>query len=165
MGYFSRLHQQCYCAFCKSERRIYAKKHVSLTNVLAASFLATTLTYAYFGGPDPRGVTMFCIFVGIAEIFVYSRWRMSMSCNLCGFDPVIYKRSPEAAAQKVRAFYEEKSRDPQFYLSRSPLLEIQRKKAEHERKIFELKHFEARLKDKKTKALGATSKLVPTKTL
>lgn len=154
MGTFSRLHKQCFCAFCKSERRIYAKKHVSLTNVVASSFLATALSFAYFGVPDPRGLVLFCLFIGVAEIFVYARWRMSMSCSLCGFDPVIYKRSLESAAQKVRLFYEEKSKDPQFYLSRSPLLEIQKKKAEQDRKIFELKHFEARLKEKKPQSLA-----------
>lgn len=121
------------------------KKHVDLTNVLAAMVLSTTLTYGYWGQPDPRGLVMFCVFLVLAEVFVYSRWRNAISCKLCGFDPVIYKRSPEQASRRVRQFFEERANDPQFMLSRSPLVEVQRRRREKERREQQIKRLEAKM--------------------
>jgi len=136
---------------------MYAKKHVDLTNVVATSFLATAVTYAYFGQPDPRGLVLFCLFIIASEIFVYSRWRNSTVCKLCGFDPLIYKRSPAAAAAKVREFFVKNSSDPRFHLTRSPLNEIQRLKRKGERKQADLKFMQAKM------VAARTSSLTPTK--
>lgn len=51
---------------------------------------------------------------------------------MCGFDPVIYKRSPERAAQLVKTFFQEAANKPEFWLSKSPLLQIHRRLREQE---------------------------------
>jgi hypothetical protein len=160
MGLFSRLRGRCFCAYCKAERRVYVKKHVGLTNVLAASAFAMAITYSQWGVPDPRGLVIFCVFIVGAEVFVYSRWRASMICKLCGFDPLIYKRSPEQAAQKVRQFFDERQQDPKFQMSRSPLLEIQRQRSNQERKSKERSALETKIQARRNSPVLAPSKNV-----
>ncbi|MGE4133953.1 MAG: hypothetical protein AB7F86_20115 [Bdellovibrionales bacterium] len=140
MRIFSRLHTKSYCAFCRSPRRVYAKKHVDLTNVLGAAMLSAGLAVALFGEFNPRSLLFFCLVVGLSELFVYLRWRLAIVCKLCGFDPVLYKRSPDAAAKRVRAFFEEQIQNPAFHLSKSPLLAIYRKQVATERKKMELRN-------------------------
>lgn len=163
MRIFSRLHTRCFCAFCKTDRRIYSKKHVNLTNVVAAILLSGAITQAYWGELDPRGLVLFCLTLVGSEIFIYLRWRNSLICNLCGFDPVIYKRSPEEASERVRAFYKQSLEDPNFLLSRSPLVERQRQGRVRERQNNEMTMLEARILAK-SRATDL-SKLTPPKSL
>ena len=163
MGIFSRLHETCFCAFCKADRRVYSKKHVGLTNVLAAMLLSSGITFVVWGELDPRGLMLFCLTMVGSEIFINLRWRSSLVCRLCGFDPVIYKRSPERAAAKVREFYEKASNDPNFQLSRSPLVARQKQQRQIEKQKYEMALLEARLT---AKSRGQdVSKLAPSKSL
>jgi hypothetical protein len=132
MKLISRLRDHRYCAFCRSRRRVYLKKHVDSTNVLGAVFLAAAVTYAFYGEPDPRGLLIFCLVILLSEIFVYVRWRSFVICRLCGFDPVLYKKSPALASLKVREFFMEQTRNPSFLLSRSPLVALHRRRIEQE---------------------------------
>jgi hypothetical protein len=145
MGIFSRLHESCFCAFCKAERRVYSKKHIGLTNVLAAMLLSSGITFVFWGELDPRGLMLFCLTMVGSEVFIFFRWRSSLVCRLCGFDPVIYKRSPERAAARVREFYEKASQNPNFQLSRSPLVERQKQQRQIEKQKYEMALLEARL--------------------
>lgn len=163
MGIISRLHDDCFCAFCKAPRRVYAKKHVGLTNVVGALLLSTGITHAVYGELDPRGLMLFCLTMVGSEIFIFLRWRSSLICRLCGFDPIVYKRSPATAALKVREFYEKGKDDPNFQLSRSPLVARQKAQRQAERQKHELLMLEARLM---AKSQGRdVSKLSPGKSL
>lgn len=138
MKLFSRLKDHGYCAFCRSPRKVYSKKHIDLTNVVAAALFAGTVTMALWGQLDPQGLMLFIALVGGGEMMVYLRWRTSIVCRMCGFDPVVYKRSPAEASRKVRDFFERQIENPRFHLSRSPLLELQRKRRAMERKRHEM---------------------------
>lgn len=163
MGIISRLHDDCFCAFCKAPRRVYTNKHVGLTNVVGALLLSTGITFAVYGELDPRGLMLFGLTMVVSEIFIYMRWRSSLVCRLCGFDPLIYKRSPAAASAKVREFYEKAAQDPNFLLSRSPLVARQKAQRQAERQKHEMLMLEARLT---AKSQGRdVSKLSPGKTL
>ena len=129
MKLFSRPRERCFCAFCRSPRWVYRKRHISLTNVLGASLLATMLSVGIWGQPDPRALMFLCLIAGFSELFIYLRWRVALVCRLCGFDPIVYKSSPERAAQRVREFFHERKEDPTFHLSRSPLLDVQKRLA------------------------------------
>ncbi len=137
MRLFSRLFEHRYCAFCKSPRRVYGKKHVDLTNVLATAALSGLVSVAVYGRLDPRAIVIFCLVTVLGETFVYFRWRLALVCRLCGFDPVMYKRSPAAAAKRVREFFEQQIADPKFQLSKSPLLELHRRHQIRRRKNHE----------------------------
>ena len=145
MKLISRLRGSCFCAFCKSPRKVYVKKHVDLTNVVGASLLSMAVGQAYWGAPDPRALVLFCVTIVLSEIMIYLRWRASLVCTLCGFDPLIYKRSPQKASDLVKKFYQERAQHPSFWLSRSPLLERQRMQRIKERKAIEHKAVTAKI--------------------
>lgn len=110
---------QCYCAFCKSSRRIYAKRTLSFLNILealAASLGAMFLIWQQF---NPRFVLFFAGFLALGEMFIKIRWRSSTICPLCGFDPVMYKASPEKAAARVKEHLEIRKANPNKLLARS----------------------------------------------
>lgn len=153
---FSRLREPRYCAFCKVLRRIYVRKHIGLTNVVLAVVFAATVTYAAFGTFDPRGLMVLCLSLVIAEVFVYLRWRMNVICSLCGFDPILYKRSPPKAALRVKEFFHEQVENPEFWLTRSPLLAVQKQIRAREKQTRELQIVNGRAK---------TTSLAPTKPL
>lgn len=94
--------KKVYCAFCRLQRNVYAKKHVSWTNVLWSLLASLLLMAAVWANFEPKFLVFFAIFVAIAEVFVHIRWRMAMPCPHCGFDPVLYKTDRAKAAQVVK---------------------------------------------------------------
>jgi len=86
-----RLTENVFCAFCKLPRKVYRANHVGWTNVLLSAALAVLLMLAIWQAPDGRALILFTVFVLCAEIFVYFRWRISVRCPHCAFDPVLYK--------------------------------------------------------------------------
>jgi hypothetical protein len=121
----------CYCAFCKSPRKVYAKKRIGLMNIFASALGAILTMYAIFQGLDPRVFFIFVLFLAISETFVQLRWRIAMVCKHCGFDPVLYLKSHERAAEKVKKHLEIRSQDPATLL-KTPLQipKISKKRAE-----------------------------------
>jgi hypothetical protein len=132
-----RLKGRRYCAFCKAPRRIYLKKNIDLTNVLLSGAFAIVVTVAAWGNLDPMAILVFCVSLAAAETFVHLRWRRNIICGLCGFDPVTYKRSPEAARVQVKQFFKEQVENPQFWLTKSPLLVVQKRIRENEKRALE----------------------------
>ena len=120
----------CFCAFCRSERTIYRKRHVSATDVFLSLLASALLSFIVWQDFDPRVVVFFASSLVIAELFIVFRWRMSIACPKCGFDPVLYKKKPELAALRVKAFYTERAEDPLSLFSSPPKLPVLiRKKA------------------------------------
>jgi hypothetical protein len=133
---FSRLRDVRYCAFCRAKHKVYTKKHVNLTNVVVNLMFTLAVTYGIFSEFDPVGLLLFASIMIASEMFVYFRWRQAIVCSLCGFDPILYKRSPAMASQKVTEFFHEQVNNPEFWLSRSPLLSLQKRiRAEEKKKI------------------------------
>ncbi len=91
-----------FCAFCKLPRKVYRKKHITSTNVLLTFLLSVLLMYGFWHGPDGRVTMLFSVFIIAAEVFVYFRWRLSLTCPHCGFDPILYKTDRERVVLKVR---------------------------------------------------------------
>lgn len=108
--------KSCYCAFCKVERKVYRFKHLSIVDVLGLILLGVSVTYAVYKTLDPRGLYFIAIFLMVGEAFAQAKWRTSMVCRNCGFDPVIYIRSPEQAGLKIRAFLDTRSESPAHLL-------------------------------------------------
>lgn len=66
-------------------------------------------------------------FLVIAEIGIRLTVRADIICKKCGFDPVLYKKSPNLAKAKVQEFFKKNIMDPDVPLIDSPLVEIRRK--------------------------------------
>jgi hypothetical protein len=60
------------------------------------------------------------------EAFAQAKWRVSMICTNCGFDPVIYVRSPEQAGLKIKAFLDRRADSPQHLLRPPVVLPIKK---------------------------------------
>ena len=127
MGKSSR---KCFCAFCRSERVVYRKRHVSAFDVALSALVSLLVSFIVWQDFDPRLVIFFVGAIITAEIFIVVRWRFSIACQHCGFDPVLYKKRPELAAERVRAYYGERMEDPMSIFSPPPKLPMLiRKKA------------------------------------
>ena len=113
--------KSCYCAFCKVERKVYTNKHLSLIDVLALVGFGIVLTFVVFKSLDPRGLGIVGLLLVMGELFAQTKWRTAMICSNCGFDPVVYVRSPEQAGLKIKAFLEMRSDSPE-HLLRPPVI-------------------------------------------
>jgi len=92
-----------YCAFCRSRKIFYSKKSLGVFDIIILSGLAITIMYLALQSFDPRVVIFFVLALISAETMIHFRWRLSLVCQQCGFDPILYKRAPEKAALKVKA--------------------------------------------------------------
>lgn len=118
MSFSLQQRHNCYCAFCKSPRRIYRKKNISLANLIGSALASVVVMFALWQQYDPRVLIVFVVCAAISEVFVKLRWRLSVVCRQCGFDPVLYLRHPEAAAEKVKTQLDRRKQDPKYLLSR-----------------------------------------------
>lgn len=110
--------QNCYCAFCKTPRRIYRKKNISFLNVVASAMASIVVMFAIWQEYDPRVLVVWVVCLGISEIFVKIRWRLSVVCRSCGFDPVMYLKDPDSAAKKVKEQLDLRKQDPKYLLAK-----------------------------------------------
>ncbi|MBC7741277.1 MAG: hypothetical protein H7061_03710 [Bdellovibrionaceae bacterium] len=112
--------KSCYCAFCKTPRKVYAHKHLTTIEVVSLVMLSIVVTYSIYHTMDPRGLFISATVLIVAEIFTHMKWRTSMICRSCGFDPIVYLRDPEKAGLKIRAFLDRRSESP-LNIMRAPI--------------------------------------------
>ncbi len=124
----NKVSQRCYCAFCRTERVVYRKKHLSALDAALNMVGAVIIMLLVFQDFDPRVLVFFSIGLVSTELFIMLRWRMTINCAKCGFDPVLYKKDPEKAAAKVKAYMTDRSDDPLWVLSKPKLRPIIKKK-------------------------------------
>jgi hypothetical protein len=115
---FFKTRHNCYCAFCKSPRRIYRRKNISFMNVVGSALASLVMMFALWQQYDPRVLIVFVICLAVSEVFVKIRWRLSVVCRSCGFDPVLYLKHPEQAANKVKEQLDLRRQDPQYLLAK-----------------------------------------------
>jgi hypothetical protein len=93
------------------------KRHISWTNVFLALVTSLFAMFLIWEGVDPRFIPIFVVLLAFAEVFVQLRWRLSMPCPHCGFDPVLYLKDHKAASEKVSQFLEARRQRPESLLS------------------------------------------------
>lgn len=104
------------CVFCKLPRRVYDKKDLSMGDALLSLLITGIFSFTIWGVPTKKSLILFVAMTTLGQIFVRMRWRQSVRCGHCGFDPVVYKREPAQAAEQVTAFIEQRKKDPAFLL-------------------------------------------------
>lgn len=122
--------EDCYCAFCKSPRRVYRKRRGSWTNIVLSFVVAGLMGWIWFQELNPKIIGLFLFNLLVSEIFVQARWRLTLACPHCGFDPVIYLSKPEKAAEKVNAFLKRQKESSSFWLKKDPLANVPKRKIE-----------------------------------
>lgn len=104
------------------------QKHLGFQGFLSAFLLGAALSLIIWQSLDPRALGFVVVFLVSWESLAHIKWRVGMICSYCGFDPILYKRSPEAACTKVKEFMENRKKDPMFYLSSKGYDKIARRK-------------------------------------
>lgn len=108
--------QECYCAFCKTKRKVYRRKNLSFVEVVGLFLFSALVSYLIWTPFDIRGLGFLMLMLGIGELFLRLRWRQSMICQNCGFDPIVYLKDVDRAAQNVKDFLDRRKDDPSFLL-------------------------------------------------
>lgn len=109
--------KKIYCAFCKIPRKAYLKKHVSLINFVLSLLVSVLLMFLFWGEVEPKAAVFFVFLLATSEIFIQIRWRLSVKCPHCGFDPVLYLRDRPALVEKVKLRLEEVKASPTYMLT------------------------------------------------
>lgn len=91
-----------YCAFCRSSRWHYKNRSLGIIHVILSLVVSSVVSFYVFNELNPKLLLFFVVGLCVSETFTQIRWRMSLVCKQCGFDPVIYKRDPGFAAKLVK---------------------------------------------------------------
>lgn len=121
--------QKCFCAFCKTPKKVYKRRSLSLFEVVGLALFALLLTSVIWEHLDPRGLVILISLLTLGEFFFRIRWRNSTICSNCGFDPVVYVKNPDIAAQKVKVFLDDRKENPHFLLKPTIQLPVRRVQA------------------------------------
>lgn len=73
--------------------------------------------WGYWGTWHLQAIPILILSLFLSEILLHFRWRLALNCRQCGFDPLIYQKNPERAAQKVKMYLQKRKSDPQFLLA------------------------------------------------
>lgn len=108
------------CVFCKLPHRVYTKNEVSVFDIMLIFLVTGLMAYAIWGGPDLRSLLILMGLSFTTQIFFRMRYRESVKCPHCGFDPILYQQDNEAAAARVNAHMERRKDNPEFMLKPQP---------------------------------------------
>ena len=87
-------------------------------DVLGSALGAGVLMMAIWQEFDPRAFLFFVFLLAIAECFVQIRWRMTIACPHCGFDPVLYMKDQPKAVEKVKSRLNVRKNNPATLLAK-----------------------------------------------
>jgi hypothetical protein len=107
---------------------VYRKRHISALDAFLAAITSLLMSFVIWQTFDPRAALFFAFCLGIGEMFILLRWRLSIACPHCGFDPVLYKKNREAAAERVKTHMRNRRDDPLSIFNPPPKLPVLVKK-------------------------------------
>lgn len=119
----SRAYQNAFCAFCRSPRRVYMKKHAGFREVFYTFWLGFSLGLLFWQEVNPRFLPIWVTILGLTEILIQLRWRVSLPCQKCGFDPALYLRDPKKAAVIVQRVMKARFENPNTISRRLPVID------------------------------------------
>lgn len=91
-----------------------------LFEVMALAVAGAITSYLIWQDFHWASVFLFAAFVLVTELAYQMRWRQSIKCKGCGFDPITYKKDPEQASRDVKAYLEMRKQDPLYLLKPQP---------------------------------------------
>lgn len=102
----------CFCAFCREKRKVNLKKSISKINVIQAAAISYIIMMSLWWNFDARVFFIFAVVLSLIEVMLLVRWRFGVICPHCGFDPVLYLKSPEQVVTKVQAHLKRYDENP-----------------------------------------------------
>ncbi|MGZ3803854.1 MAG: hypothetical protein ACXVB4_06580 [Pseudobdellovibrionaceae bacterium] len=91
---------------------------MSFLNIIYAALLSLLVMYCFWSAFDPRVLVIFAVALGFTETFIQIRWRLSVPCKQCGFDPVLYLKDADKAADKVTEHLKQRRLNPKYLLAK-----------------------------------------------
>lgn len=113
-----------FCAFCKLKFSTYSQKHIGIWTLFGCVLITAVLNFYVFTDFHWAMALVTVAFVLIAEAFIRIRWRTSICCPHCHFDPILYKKSPDQAALRVKVFLDHRKTNPYYLLRPTPQLPV-----------------------------------------
>ncbi len=104
--------KECFCALCRSPRKLKYNRHLSRLNylqILFISFVLILLSYSWIG---EKGLLYIPIVWAIFEMTHKLLYRKDIKCPYCGFDPTWYRRDVRLARKKVQEFLDNNPDSP-----------------------------------------------------
>ncbi len=96
---------------------VYLKRHAGAWDLLSALVMSCLMMWARWQQFNPKVLIIFIAILMLMEVMIQIRYRLNLVCQFCGFDPILYKKSPETAALMVKAHLDKVQLDPDFLLS------------------------------------------------
>jgi hypothetical protein len=88
--------------------------------MLALAVVGAIASYLIWQDFHWSSLFLFAALVLMTELTYQVRWRHSIKCKGCGFDPITYKQNPERAAAEVKLYLEQRKQDPLYLLRPQP---------------------------------------------
>ena len=130
-GRMTNIKKSVFCAFCKIEHSIYHQKHAKWDDFLYCFVISIAIMFLFWREFSPKFLALFLVCLVASEFFIQARWRVSIVCGSCGFDPVMYLKDPKKAEERVSNKLEEvKSSEILALSKKNPFRRITRKKRE-----------------------------------
>ncbi len=109
-----------FCTFCELPQKVYKRKHIHLFEMLALAIVGVITSFLIWQDFHWASVFLIAAMVMVTEFTYQVRWRHSVKCKGCGFDPITYKRNPEQAASEVKIYLEQRKQNPLYLLKPQP---------------------------------------------
>lgn len=104
--------KDCFCALCRSPRKLRYSKYLSRLNYLQIFVLTLVITAGLFSFVGAKGALSLPIVWILFESIHKSLYRRDLVCPYCGFDPKWYKKDVRFARQKVEDFIKQNPDSP-----------------------------------------------------
>ncbi len=120
-------YRECYCAFCKTPRKLFVQKKLNMFNYIQAFCLAGFASFLFWGEIDAKALVIFFIALLGIECAILIVRRLNVPCPHCGFDAYLYSKNKELASSQVKKHLEIRQLDPNVWLGRKPPLQFAKK--------------------------------------
>ncbi len=104
--------RECYCALCRTPKKMTFTRHLSLIHYLQITLLTVVSTWLLFPILEWKTAGSFFIYWAGFELTRKLLYRRELKCKVCGFDPTWYRRDVRVARKQVETFLKENPDSP-----------------------------------------------------
>lgn len=104
--------KDCYCALCRSPRKLRYSRHLSKKNYLQIFVLSLVTTAILYPWVSLKGIYSLPIIWALFEGIHKSLYRKELKCPFCGFDPKLYRKNVKLTREKVEEFLKQNPESP-----------------------------------------------------